>query len=82
MNDHPELDTSELLDFDGIKIYQSLTGSLQWVIQIGRFDITTSTMTLSKFRAAPRKGHLDRIKRIYGYLSRIRNAVIRIVTWV
>jgi len=34
--DHPELDTSDLLDDTGIQIYQSLIGSLQWAIQIGR----------------------------------------------
>ena len=33
--DHPELDTSELLDVEWIKIYQSFIGALQWVIQIG-----------------------------------------------
>ncbi len=57
--DHPELDTSELLDFDGIQKYQSLIGALQWVISIGRFDVMTHVMTLSSFRAAPRKGHMD-----------------------
>jgi hypothetical protein len=76
--DHPELDTSELLDSEGITIYQSLIGALQWVISIGRFDVNTSVMTLSGFCAAPQKGHLDRVKRIYGYLSKMRHASIRI----
>ena len=58
-NDHPELDDSELLDEDGIVLYQSLIGALQWVISIGRFDIQTAVMSLSSFRAAPRHGHLD-----------------------
>ena len=56
---HPELDTSELLDDVNIQIYQSLIGSLQWAIQIGRFDIATAVMTLSRFRACPHQGHLD-----------------------
>ena len=68
--DHPELDTSELLGENGIKQYQSLIGSLQWAVSIGRMDITTAVMTLSGFRAAPRWGHLDRAKRIVGYLSK------------
>jgi len=42
--DHPELDASELLNEDHQKMYQSLIGALQWVIQIGRFDIQTSVM--------------------------------------
>ena len=79
-NDHPELDDSDLLDLDNTKIYQSLIGALQWTIQIGRFDIATATMTLSRFRAAPRQGHLDRVRRIYGFLSKFRHATIRIRT--
>jgi hypothetical protein len=47
--DHPELDDSELLEIEDVKVYQSLIGALQWVIQIGRFDITTHVMTLSRF---------------------------------
>ena len=58
-NDHPELDTSELLDEEGIVKYQSLIGALQWVVSIGRFDVMTAVMTLSSFRAAPRHGHMD-----------------------
>ena len=78
--DHPELDTSPLLDLEKIKIYQSLIGGLQWSIQIGRFDVGTATMTMSRFRAAPREGHLERVKRIFGYLSKMRHGVIRIRT--
>jgi len=76
--DHREIDDSKELELVDIKKYQSLVGSLQWVVQIGRFDITTAIMTLSSFRANPRQGHLDRIKRIYGYLAKYRNATIRI----
>jgi hypothetical protein len=78
--DHPELDTSELLDSQGISMYQSLIGALQWVITIGRFDVHTAVMTLSGFRVAPRRGHLERVRRIYGYLSKMRHAAIRIRT--
>jgi len=78
--DHPELDTSDLLSEDDQKVYQSLIGALQWVIQIGRFDITTGVMTLSRFRAMPRQGHLDRVKRIHGYLSKMHHATIKIRT--
>jgi hypothetical protein len=37
-------------------------------------------MTLSSFRAAPRKGHLERVKQIFGYISKMRHAAIRIRT--
>jgi hypothetical protein len=78
--DHPEIDTSEFLDDKATQEYQSLIGSLQWLISIGRFDIMTAVMTMSAFRAAPRKGHLDRVKRIFGYVSKMRNAAIRFRT--
>jgi hypothetical protein len=78
--DHPELDESELLDEDKTRLYQSLVGAMQWAISLGRFDISTAVMTLSSFRAAPRQGHLERVKRIYGFLARFRSATIRIRT--
>ena len=78
--DHPELDTSELLNEEDTKVYQSLIGALQWVIQIGRWDITTAVMTLSRFRACPRQGHLDRVKRVHGYLLRFKHSVVRVNT--
>ena len=78
--DHPEVDSSDLLDFKMTKIYQSLIGALQWVIQIGRFDVQAAVMTLSQFRAAQHLGHINRVKRIYGYLSKMRHAIIRIRT--
>lgn len=78
--DHPECDTSELLDDEGISKYQSIIGSLQWAITIGRLDIATAVMSLSSFRAAPRRGHLDRAKRVVCYLTRFDKAAIRIKT--
>jgi hypothetical protein len=79
-NDHPELDNSDFLDFDGTKKYQSLIGAAQWAITLGRFDIHTAVMTMSQFRIAPRIGHLNRMKRIYGYLKKFSNGAIRINT--
>ena len=37
---------------------------------------------MSKFRIAPIEGHIDRVKRIFGYLSRFKNATIRFRTEV
>jgi hypothetical protein len=78
--DHPETDSSELLDYKGIQMYQSMIGALQWMVTIGRLDITTAVMTMSGFRVAPRIGHLERLKRIYGYLSKMRHSAIRVRT--
>ncbi len=78
--DHPEMDTSELLGPTETNMYQSLIGALQWVIQLGRFDVCTAVMTMSRFRAMPRKGHLEQVKRIHGYLRKFEDAVIRVNT--
>ena len=75
--DHPELDDSEFLTSEGVKQYQSLIGSLQWAVSLGRFDIATAVMSLSSFRVAPRKGHLERAKRIIGYLAGMKDATLR-----
>jgi hypothetical protein len=37
-------------------------------------------MTMSGFRMAPKVGHLNHLKRIYGYLLRMKHASIRIRT--
>jgi hypothetical protein len=78
--DHPEIDESVFLEEKGIQQYQSLIGQLQWAISLGRFDISVAIMTMSSFRSAPREGHLDRVKRICGYLSKMKHSVIRIRT--
>jgi hypothetical protein len=75
--DHPELDTSDELGTEGIKQYQSLIGAAQWLISLGRLDIATAVMTMSSFRVAPRKEHLDRMRRIYGYVAKMKHGAIR-----
>ena len=78
--DHPELDTSDFLDQDGIQKYQSLIGALQWTVSLGRLDINTAVMSLSSFRVEPSQGHMDRVKRIYSCLANMRHGTIRIRT--
>jgi hypothetical protein len=77
---HPELDTSELCTTEQITQSQSMIGALQWIVTIGRFDINTAAMTMSGFRIAHRVGHLNRLKRIYGYLLKMKHASIRVRT--
>ena len=71
--DHPELDTSELLDDKEHQKYQMLIGILVWVVTIGRVDIAHVTSSLSRFTSAPRKGHLSRLLLVFGYLKRRPN---------
>ena len=78
--DHPELHTPELCDEHQTNQFQTLVGQLQWLISPGHFDIAVHVMSLSRFRAPPRKGHLDRTKRIVGYLLFLPDGAIRFRT--
>lgn len=81
-DDSPELDETELMTIDGIKQYQSLMGALQWAVTLGRFDIAIGVMTMARFRAAPRDGHMNRLKRILGYLRANSDGGIRFRTGI
>ena len=47
--DHPEIDTSGELNEEGIKKDQMMIGCLKWAISLGRFDIQTAMMSMSRF---------------------------------
>jgi hypothetical protein len=79
-NDHPKMDDSPFLRQDETQQFQSLIGAMQWAVSIGRLEIATAVMSLSSFRAMPRRGHLERAKRIYGYLRKMLEARIRVLT--
>ena len=72
-NDHPELDDTELLTGESIQHYLTMVGQLQWLVTLGRFDIHAQVTTMSRFRSAPRKGHLERLQRIYGYVLKTKH---------
>ena len=48
-NDHPELDTTAFGNEDDKEKYQSLIGSMQWAVNLGKFDVMTAVMTMSSF---------------------------------
>ena len=66
-NNHPELDDTEPLTGKSIHYFTRI-GQLQWLVTLGRFYIHAQVITMSRFRSAPRKGHLKRLQRIYGYV--------------
>ena len=77
-NDHPELDNSELCNEEQITKYMCMIGQqLQWAITLGRYNILAQVMSMSRFRLAPRIGHLERMKRLYGYLAKTKHFAIR-----
>jgi hypothetical protein len=81
-DDHPELDTTDLLPPDNIQHYQSLIGAFQWAISLGRWDIFCVTMTMVRFRVAPRIGHLQRLQCICGFLRKYPEGAIRFRTGI
>ena len=57
-----------------------MVGELQWLVTLGRFDLHAHVATMSRFRAAPRQGHVDRLKRIYAYATRPKDYAVRFRT--
>ena len=53
-NDHPELDTSEILEGDLAAKYLTMVGQLLSLVTLGRFNLHAQVATRSRFRAAPR----------------------------
>ena len=61
-NDQPELDDTELLTGESTQHYLTMIGQLQWLVTLRRFDIHAQVTTMSRFRSAQRKGHLERLE--------------------
>jgi hypothetical protein len=76
-NNHPETNTMEFLGKEGIQIYQSLIGLMQWAISISHFDIAVHIMIMSSLRVVPSQGHLEWAKHMVGYMI---FAQIRVLT--
>jgi hypothetical protein len=66
---HPELDVSPLLSEAHASLYASYIGILQWAIELARVDLTQSVALMSRYRSAPREGHMDAVLRIFGYIK-------------
>ena len=79
-NDHQELDTSEILEGDMAAKYLTMVGQLQCLVTLQRFDLHAQVVTMSRVIAAPRQGHMDRLKRIFSYAIRTKDYTIRFRT--
>ena len=60
--------------------YLTMVGQFEWLVTLGRFELHAQVATMSRFRAAPRQGHMDRLKRIYSYAIRTKDYAIRFRT--
>ena len=54
-----------------------MIGQLQWAITLGMYDILAQVKSMSRLRLAPKIGHLERMKRLYGYLVKTIHFTIR-----
>ena len=67
----PELDVSKELNGELVSCYMQLIGVLQWVVEIGRYDIAMEVSLLSQHNELPQEGHLDAIYGIFAYLKKL-----------
>jgi hypothetical protein len=63
---HPEIDNSEVLGSQDYCRFQTLIGILNWVVTTGRINVTFAIMSLSRFSAYLRRGHLERASKVIG----------------
>jgi hypothetical protein len=74
--DQPNIESSELLEAYGHHMYQSMIGPNYLTDTIGRQDTSTAKMTISSFRIIHRTRYVEKLKRIYGYLSKKRHSAL------
>ena len=60
--------------------YLTMVGQLQWLVTLGRFDLHAHVATMSRFRASPKQGHMDRLKMICAYAVRTKDYTVRFRT--
>jgi len=49
--------------------YRMMVVSLNWLVTLGRFDIQYTSASLARYMMAPRQGHLEAMRRVFGYLK-------------
>ena len=54
--------------------YHSLLGVLQWIVELGRADLTTEVSMMSSHLALPREGHFKEVLHIFAHLKKHHNA--------
>ena len=69
----PELNISPELEPKEAMYYLSLIGILRWMVELAWVDICLEVSMMSSHLAMPRKGHLDQVLHIFGYLQKYHN---------
>ena len=70
----PELDVSEELSPSDVAYYQLLIGILLWIVELGCVNVCLEVSMMSSHLALPRKGHMEQVMQIFGYLKKYHNA--------
>ena len=65
----PDMDMFPELDANQLKLFQEMIVCLRWSIELGRADITTEVVLLSRYLDLPRRGHFDQCFNVYAYLN-------------
>ena len=58
----------------------SMISTEQWLVTLGIFDITIVMSTLSSYRVAPCKGHLEHMRQLYRYIKHFPHAAVHLQT--
>ena len=70
----PELDVSDELNTEDSSYYQSLIGTLRWMVELGRVDICLEVSMMSSHLELPREGHSEQVSHIFGYWKKCHNS--------
>jgi len=70
---HPEIDVTPKLSSIEASYYQSLIGIIRWIVELGRINITFEASVMASCMALPRRGHLDQLYHMFGYLRNNHN---------
>ena len=61
--------TNTLLDEDGVKLYQSMVGSLLYLSRTTRWEISYAVRQLTRAASKPSTAHLKKAKHVLRYLK-------------
>ena len=67
MDVNPELSPAE------VAYFQSLSGVLRWIVELGQIDICLEVSMMSSCLALLREGHLDQVFQIFAYIKQHHN---------
>ena len=64
-----ELDDTPELGAEMISHYQSLVGTLHWMVELGRVDMIVEVSILASHMAMPHEGHLFAAYHVFAYIK-------------